>query len=137
MSSIIGHRREENAVPLKDGFIILKSGVNKRIITTKGWLLNVEWIDGTSSWIPLSDLKESNPIEVAEYAIAHGISNEPAFAWWTPHVIKKRHRIIKSLHHRHLKKRKYGIDIPSTVEEAHQMDEKMVTPYGEMPSVRN
>ena len=105
MSSIIGHRREENAVPLKDGFIILKSGVRKRIITTKGWLLNVEWVDGTSSWIPLSDLKESNPIEVAEYAIAHGISNEPAFAWWTPHVIKKRHRIIKSLHHRHLKKK--------------------------------
>ena len=69
------------------------------IITTKGWLLNVEWVDGTSSWIPLSDLKESKPIEVAEYAIAHGISDEPAFAWWTPHVIKKAppyHQVVTS-----------------------------------------
>ena len=111
----MGHRKDENAVPLKDGYITLKSGVRKRIVTTKGWNLNVEWVDGTSSWIPLSDLEESNPIEVAEYAIARGISNEPAFAWWTPHVIKKRHRIIKSLHLRQLKKNmKYGIDIPST-----------------------
>jgi len=71
MPSIVNHQKDENAVPLKDGYITLKAGLRKRIVTTKGWRLNVEWVDGTSSWIPLSDLKESNPIEVAEYAIAH------------------------------------------------------------------
>jgi hypothetical protein len=48
--------------------------------TTKGWSLCVEWEDGSTSWVPLLDLKESNPIEVAEYAVARGIDREPAFA---------------------------------------------------------
>jgi hypothetical protein len=30
----------------------------------------------------LKDLKESNPVEVAEYAVANKIDDEPAFAWW-------------------------------------------------------
>ena len=29
----------------------------------------------------LTDMKESYPIEVAEYAEAMGISDEPAFSW--------------------------------------------------------
>jgi hypothetical protein len=41
------------------------------------------------SWVPFKDLKESNPIEEAEYAIANKISEEPAFAWWTRQVLKK------------------------------------------------
>jgi hypothetical protein len=36
----------------------------------------------TSTWVSLKDLKESNPIETAEYAVANKISEEPAFAWW-------------------------------------------------------
>jgi len=124
-SSIVNPQKDEKVAPQKDGYITLKSGVRQRIVTTKEWSLNVEWVDGTPSWIPLSDLKESNPIEVAEYAIAHGISNEPAFAWWAPHVINKRHRIMKSLQFFQLKKNmKYGIDIPSTVKEAHEKDNK-------------
>jgi hypothetical protein len=37
---------------------------------TKGWNLCVECTDGTTSWELLADLKESNPVEVAEYAAA-------------------------------------------------------------------
>jgi hypothetical protein len=40
----------------------------------------VEWKDGTTIWAFLKDLKESNPVEVAEYAIANSIATEPAFA---------------------------------------------------------
>ena len=43
----------------------------------KGWSLLVEWKDGGSHWIPLKDLKESNPIEVAEYAITNKIVATP------------------------------------------------------------
>jgi hypothetical protein len=51
-------------------------------MTMKGWKLLVPWKDKTSSWIPLKDLKESNPVETAEYyAVASQISDEPAFAW--------------------------------------------------------
>lgn len=30
----------------------------------------VRWIDGTETWIPLNDMKESKPVEIAEFAKA-------------------------------------------------------------------
>ena len=33
-------------------------------------------------------MKESHPVEVAEYARARGIDKEPAFEWWVPHTLK-------------------------------------------------
>ena len=32
-------------------------------------------------------MKESNPIEVAEYAISNKLVHEPDFAWWVPKFI--------------------------------------------------
>jgi hypothetical protein len=60
--------------------------------TTKGWQLYIQWKDGTTSWERLADLKESNPIEAAEYAFARGIDNETAFAWWVNFTLKKREK---------------------------------------------
>jgi hypothetical protein len=54
----------------------------------KGWQLCVAWKDGSTSWIPLKDLKASNPLQVAEYAVAHNIANEPAFVWWIYDTLK-------------------------------------------------
>jgi hypothetical protein len=42
-------------------------------ITTQGWQLLVLWKDKSMSWIKLKDLKASNPIECAEYAVANWI----------------------------------------------------------------
>ena len=42
------------------------------MITTKGWDMLVRWKDGSQSWIPLKDVKESNPLETADYAISRG-----------------------------------------------------------------
>ena len=39
-------------------------------------------------------MKESNPIEVEEFATAHGIYKEPAFAWWVPDTLRKRDNMI-------------------------------------------
>ena len=41
----------------------------KKIVTTKAWDRYVEWKDGTQSWIPLKDVKSSNPLMMAEYAV--------------------------------------------------------------------
>ena len=49
-------------------------------ITIKGRKIKVEWKDGTGSWVPLSLVKESNPLELAEYAVSHKIHQEAAFA---------------------------------------------------------
>jgi hypothetical protein len=43
---------------------------------------------GSISWENLKDLKASNPVEVAEYAVANRLVEEPAFKWWVPHILQ-------------------------------------------------
>ena len=130
LKSIIGHRKKEDAIPISNGYITLPSGSRKRIITTRGWDMQVEWVDGTSSWIPLADIKESNPIEVAEYACAANIQQQPAFAWWTPTILKKRDRIVNKIIHRVPKKNlKFGVEVPGSVQEAYALDAKYGNTY--------
>ena len=92
--------------------------------TTKGWHLCVEWKDGTRSWERLADLKESNPIEVSEYAVAqHNIDGEAAFAWWVPFTLKRRKRIIAAVNKRyHKRTHKFGIEVPKTYEDCVRID---------------
>jgi hypothetical protein len=54
--------------------------------TTKGWKLLVQWHNTLRQWIDLKILKESNPVQVAEYAASCDIHEHPAFAWWVPYV---------------------------------------------------
>jgi hypothetical protein len=77
-----------HAVDRADMYI--KVGSNTQIRkTTKCWHLCVEWKDGTESWERLTDLKESNPVEVAEYAATKNLHDDPDCDWWIPHVLKK------------------------------------------------
>jgi hypothetical protein len=46
----------------------------------------VNWKYGTESWVKLAELKDSYPIELAEFAKALGTADEPAFVWWVPHT---------------------------------------------------
>ena len=39
-----------------------------------------EWKDGSVSWVPLKDMKESYPVQLTEYAIANNIEEEPALS---------------------------------------------------------
>ena len=67
----------------------------------------------------LKDLKESIPIEVADYAVANRIVEEPAFKWWVTHMIRKRNRIISKVKSRYWQTmHKFGIRLPKTTEEA-------------------
>jgi hypothetical protein len=83
---IVDHCKDGNAVLADNGFI---PGTNQRHCTMKGWQLLMEWHDGTLNWIPLSEMKESYPLQVAEYAANNKITSEPAFVWWVPHVLRK------------------------------------------------
>ena len=119
MSGIVDHKSDDNAVKASDGTYVSRSGIIKRRITTKGWKILVEWKDGSTSWVPMRDVKDSNPILLAEYARDSGIDNEPAFVWWVKHVLRKKERIIKAVKHRLIKRNiKFGIQIPRTVQEA-------------------
>ena len=70
-------------------------------------------------------MKESFPIETAEYAHQNNLHDQPAYAWWVPHVIKKRAKIISMVRHRMVKKNfKYGHHVPCSVREAYELDKR-------------
>jgi hypothetical protein len=125
LDGIVDYERDPSAVAKSDKYITTKSGQRRLRKSTKGWKLLVAWKDGSEQWIPLSVMKESNPIEVAEFAIAKGIADESAFCWWVPYTLRKRDRIISAVKAR-VKRvtHKYGVEIPRTVEEAYKLDEK-------------
>ena len=125
MDEIIGHRTNGHAVKQQDAFIVTKTGTKRRKETTKGWELLIRWKDGGTDWVALKDIKESYPVQVAEYVVSSRISEEPAFAWWAPSVLKKHNRIIGKTKSKYwLKTHKFGIEIPKSVLQARQIDAK-------------
>jgi hypothetical protein len=127
LDEITDHKRDGSAIAMDDKWI--QRGSNKQLRrTTQGWQLKVLWKNGTSSWEHLRNLKESNPVQVAEYAIANKLVEEAAFAWWVPFVIKRRGRIIGSINSRyHKRTHKFGIEIPKTVKRALEIDKETNT----------
>ena len=73
-------------------------------------------------------LKESHPVQTAEFSAAQGINHEPTFKWWDEHVLKKKDGIIASIRNqqtRYLKNiHKFGIELPKIVEQALTLDAK-------------
>jgi hypothetical protein len=128
MSEITDHRHDESAVSPDDGFVTSSNGNRVPKKTTRGWELMVVWKDGSSEWIKLKDIKDSYPVQVAEYAVANKIAHEPAFNWWVHDVVRKRNRIISKVKSKYWKTtHKFGIRVPKTVEEALQIDEETGT----------
>ena len=108
---------------MSEGFTTSANGNKVPKSTTVGWDLLLEFNDGTTAWTPLHDVKDVNPIELAEYAVANKIDHEPAFKWWVDWTVQKRNRIINKVkpkywHTTH----KYGIHLPKNMDEALQLD---------------
>lgn len=123
LDSIIDYKRNDSAIHRDDMYASTKSGKRRMRKTTIGWKLLVKWKDGTTQWVPLKDMKESNPVETAEFATSRGIDNEAAFAWWVPYTLRKRDFIISSVKSRVRKSnQKYGIKIPTSIKNAHELD---------------
>ena len=63
-------------------------------------------------------------MELAEYAKAHHIDDEPAFYWWVRDILQKRQRIIGKLKSKYWRTtHKFGICLPEDAREALQIDE--------------
>jgi Reverse transcriptase (RNA-dependent DNA polymerase) len=123
MKEISDHKKDGSATSKDDAFTIGKNGNQTPRRTTRGWKLCVQWKDGSTSWESLKDLKESNPVEVAEYAVANKLVEEPAFAWWVKPVLRRRDRIIHAVKSRtHKRTHKFRIQVPRSVKEALSID---------------
>jgi hypothetical protein len=108
-----------------DHFVSRKRTKSK---STNGWFLLVKWKSGEESVCRLSELKESFPVQVANYAKQNDLCKESAF-WWVNYVLKKSDRVMAKIRARNVKLEKFGIRIPRTVEEALRFDRDTGTTY--------
>ncbi len=130
LDSITDYATDKRAISKANKYFVTKQGTRRLRHTTAGWKLLVLWKDGSEQWVPLKDLKNSHPIEVAEFAKSRGIDDEAAFCWWVPYVLKKRNRCIAAANARVKKAtHKYGIEIPTSIEHAKRIDEKNGNTY--------
>jgi hypothetical protein len=129
LMKIVDHEKTKEAV-LGDDQYVMYNGKQRQQRTTKGWRFCVRWKDTTMSWVNLKYLKESNPVEVAENAVANKLVSAPALKWWVPHVLKKREHIISKIKTRYLRReQKFGILLPKSVEEAIRFYEELGTTF--------
>ncbi len=113
---IVEHKSSGEATKMADKYFITKTGTKQMHQMTQGWKFLVRWANGMYQWIDLKILKESNPVQVAEYASARNIAEEPAFAWWVPYVWRKPDAIVSAVNSRVRKtSHKYGIELPTSV----------------------
>jgi len=125
LNSICGFRKRAGAITEADAFVTSSNGVKRRRETTKGCEVQCEWKDGSTTWNALKDIKDSYPVELAEYAIENGLEDEPSFAWWVPYTIKKKNRIVNKVKSKYWERtHKYGIRVPKSVKEALEIDEE-------------
>jgi len=122
LATINDYKRDLKVVT-NEPFVTTNNGLGRARKTIKGWKLKVVWTDGSSSWVPLRDLKESHLVEVAQFAVARNIVDKPAFAWWVPYTLRKKQVIISKLK-ACLRKmtHKYRVKMSTSVEHAFELD---------------
>jgi hypothetical protein len=84
----LDHHNDGTAIDASQGTTLLLSGHRKHKCTTRGWEILVQHADGSTTWVPLSTVKDANCIQLAEYAALNWLLDEPAFAWWAPFVLE-------------------------------------------------
>ena len=80
LKEITDHRKSVMSVPIDDKFVVSKNISKSLRKSTKGWDFLCLWKYGSTAWAPLKDLKESNPVDIAEYVVGNKIPEETAFS---------------------------------------------------------
>jgi transcriptional accessory protein Tex/SPT6 len=124
------HKKDDVAIDIANGTVTSSSRNVKPKITTQGWQLLMLWKDKLTSWVNLKDLKASNPIELAEYAVVNQIVEEPAFKWWVSNTLRKHNHIISKVKKKYWQMmHKFGFKLPHSVEEALEIDRQTGTDH--------
>ena len=119
LQEITNHRKDRSEIPISDDMIRLHNGNMVPKKKNKGWDLLMEWMDGSSSWIHLTYLKTSDPVELAKYWAGKRLDVEPAYKWLVRYMLRLRNRIISTLKSKYWRTtQKFGIQFPKSVDEA-------------------
>ena len=71
----------------------------------------------------LKDMKNSYPVQMAEYTVQRCIADDPAFTWCILHVLAKCNCIIRKLKSNYwFITRRFGANIPKSVQEANSFE---------------
>ena len=70
---IVDHRYDSTEVKEQYAFITTHTGMNYCRKTTKGIEFLIQWKDGSTAWVTLKDMKNSYPVQMAEYVVHHRI----------------------------------------------------------------
>jgi hypothetical protein len=126
LKEIVSHSKDDTALTNDDAFVNTTGSQNPvKRPTTKGWKFECLWADGSTSWELLRNLKDSNPIELAQYARMQNLLNEPAFSWWAKDTLQRMKGIISKVKSQYWQRtHKVGICLPKTVSEALRLSEE-------------
>jgi hypothetical protein len=67
LKEIVGHRKTKDAIEKQNGYTMEQYGAMIPKRTTRGWELCVKWRNGDTTWVPLKDLKDMNPVNPHSY----------------------------------------------------------------------
>ena len=123
LDEIIDHRNDATALSAGTNMYHDINGIPQQKYTTIGHQVCAQWEDGSSNWVALKDMKNSYPIELAEYATRVKIDHLPAYSWWVPYTLKKQTRILAKLKSKYwMRSHKYGCEIPKSIADAKRID---------------
>ena len=76
MELIVDYRKNYKAITVPDQKVVHRSWSFMQQPTIV-WQLYVQWMDGSTLWQAIKDLKESHWVETSEYFADQEINNEP------------------------------------------------------------
>ena len=85
MNSIVDYNKDDAvAIPKAYKYVITQRVRRQLRKFTVGWKLLVQCKDGSETWIPLKDMKNSHLVETAEFSCARGMDDKVDFSYWFP-----------------------------------------------------
>ena len=88
LDAIVNCRKDSSAFEKADMRVHTKSGQCRLRQITSRWSLLILQKNGEKEWMPLNKMKLALPLETAEFAVARGTSDKPAFKWWVPYILR-------------------------------------------------
>jgi hypothetical protein len=138
LAEIVDHKAYGRASRADDGYVTTKQGRRVAKKTTKGLKILCQWKDRSTDWMDIRYSKDSNPIELAEYAVANRIEEEHVFKWWFSETLRMRNRIIGTVKSQYWKtSHKYGVRLRHSIQEALKIDKETGTDFGGTQSKKN
>ena len=94
---VIGHQKNSNAMT-DEAFQNLFGSKNLgHACTTEGWDICIAWQISSSSWHPLSNIKNSAPLHLAKHAMHNSLQDEPTFSWWVKEALHQKKYMLKAM----------------------------------------